>query len=74
MTMPANIILRKLLALTCLVFLCNPIHSLAQAGPLTTSAEPFKLGTFGIDGIPTLASYCATNSSSKSKQRIRHWK
>jgi 2-keto-4-pentenoate hydratase/2-oxohepta-3-ene-1,7-dioic acid hydratase in catechol pathway len=54
MTMLANIILRKLLALTCLVFLCNPIHSLAQAGPLTTSAEPFKLGTFGIDGIPTV--------------------
>ena len=54
MTMPANTILKKLLALTCLIFLFNPIHSLAQAGPLTTSAEPFKLGTFGIDGIPTV--------------------
>lgn len=29
-----------------------PVQSSAQSGPITTSAEPFKLGTFRIDGIP----------------------
>lgn len=29
-----------------------PLMSAAQSGPITTSAEPFKLGTFRIEGIP----------------------
>ena len=45
---------KNLIAVTYLVFLLIPAQSLAQAGPLTTSAEPFKLGTFRIEGIPTV--------------------
>ncbi len=29
-----------------------PLQGSAQSGPITTSAEPFKLGTFRIEGIP----------------------
>jgi len=43
--------MRFTLALTLLVALSSPALQ-AQSGPATTSAEPFKVGTFEIDGMP----------------------
>jgi len=37
-----------------LVMLACPASLLAQGGPATSSAEPFKLGTFEIDGEPRI--------------------
>ena len=44
--------MRFTLGLTLLVALVSPASLLAQSGPATTSAEPFKMGTFEIGGVP----------------------
>ena len=46
--------MRLTLVFTLLVCLVGPAPILAQSGPATASAEPFKVGTFEIDGIPTV--------------------
>jgi 2-keto-4-pentenoate hydratase/2-oxohepta-3-ene-1,7-dioic acid hydratase in catechol pathway len=46
--------MRLALLLTALVSLASPASLLAQMGPAAKSAEPFKLGTFDIDGKPTV--------------------
>ena len=43
--------MRFTIGLTILVALASPALQ-AQSGPATTSAEPFKVGTFEIDGVP----------------------
>jgi 2-keto-4-pentenoate hydratase/2-oxohepta-3-ene-1,7-dioic acid hydratase in catechol pathway len=35
-------------------FMSAPLLTQAQTGPTATSAEPFKLGTFRINGVPTV--------------------
>lgn len=42
----------KMYKLLCVVLLLMPGLTSAQTGPLATSAEPFKLGTFRIAGVP----------------------
>ena len=50
-----QIVMRNFLVSTIIILLCVPTMSLAQSGPLsTTSIEPFKLGTFEINGTPTV--------------------
>lgn len=44
--------MRFTLTLTLLVALASPASLLAQSGRATTSAEPFKVGTFEIGGTP----------------------
>jgi len=46
--------MRCTLTLTLLVALASPASLLAQSGPATTSAEPFKVGTFEISGTPSV--------------------
>ncbi len=42
--------MRLTLVISVLMALANPALLLAQSGPATSSAEPFKVGTFEIDG------------------------
>jgi 2-keto-4-pentenoate hydratase/2-oxohepta-3-ene-1,7-dioic acid hydratase in catechol pathway len=44
--------MRNSLVLTVLLALAIPALCLAQVGPATQSAEPFKVGTFEIHGVP----------------------
>ncbi len=44
--------MRNTLVLIVLLTLATPVLCLAQAGPATQSAEPFKVGTFEIRGVP----------------------
>jgi 2-keto-4-pentenoate hydratase/2-oxohepta-3-ene-1,7-dioic acid hydratase in catechol pathway len=47
--------MRKFLVLSVLLGLAVPALCLAQTGPAIQSAEPFKVGTFEIDGIPQVS-------------------
>jgi 2-keto-4-pentenoate hydratase/2-oxohepta-3-ene-1,7-dioic acid hydratase in catechol pathway len=48
-------VMRNFLVSTLIILLAIPTLSVAQSGPLsTTSVEPFKLGTFEINGAPTV--------------------
>ncbi len=42
-----------LLVFVCILAVASPLA--AQRGPEATAAEPFKLGTFEIDGTPRIA-------------------
>ena len=44
--------MRFTLVLSLLVALASPVGLVAQSGPAATSAEPFKVGTFEIHGVP----------------------
>ena len=44
--------MRFTLVLSLLVALSSPAGLAAQSGPAATSAEPFKVGTFEIHGVP----------------------
>lgn len=44
--------MRKFLISLMLFSLLTPLGAQGQSGPLTSSAEPFKLGTFEIGGLP----------------------
>ena len=46
--------MRITVVFTVLVALASPALLSAQSGPATTSAEPFKVGTFEINGGPTV--------------------
>ena len=46
--------MRITVVFTVLVALTSPALLSAQSGPATTSAEPFKVGTFEIDGVPSV--------------------
>ncbi|MCH7817419.1 MAG: hypothetical protein IIC60_12710 [Proteobacteria bacterium] len=46
--------MRKFLPCALLPVFLAPLQTLAQSGPMTSSAEPFKLGTFEIQGVPTV--------------------
>ena len=46
--------MRLILVLTLLACLVVPLPVSAQSGPATASAEPFKVGTFEIRGVPTV--------------------
>jgi 2-keto-4-pentenoate hydratase/2-oxohepta-3-ene-1,7-dioic acid hydratase in catechol pathway len=47
--------MRRALVVVALVALVSPAWLSAQGGPSATSAEPFKLGTFEIEGEPRIA-------------------
>ena len=44
--------MRFTLVLSLLVAVASPVGLVAQSGPAATSAEPFKVGTFEIHGVP----------------------
>ena len=44
--------MRLTAVLTVLIALASPASLLAQSGPATKAAEPFKVGTFEIHGVP----------------------
>lgn len=46
--------MRFALAITIIAALAAPVSLPGQSGPAATSAEPFKLGTFEIDGSPAV--------------------
>ena len=46
--------MRLALAITMIAALAAPVSLPGQIGPAATSAEPFKLGTFEIDGSPAV--------------------
>ena len=44
--------MRPIKKMTVLLLLAFPLLALAQTGPARSSSEPFKVGTFEIDGVP----------------------
>src|SRR3972149_6424703 len=46
--------MRLISTITIILALATPIALSAQGGPTVTSAEPFKLGTFEIQGSPAV--------------------